>query len=747
MAYQTDLKKLHAITQDDIDDMLTRSVLTNAKKILRQEGVFNAVADGTLLLATVEGTDFEDYEVEISVNDSEIYAKCTCPYEWEGWCKHIGAVLLTWIENRNEFDIIDVEGLNQLDNISDSEQLQEAAPVRSPQDIWIKEYQRLLTHLKIAQLRQIATNRGIALEQKLKELIIEELGIALADQTTTQALVDQLDTLSLELLVNMNLAAPSDYGMPLANLKPLRESNHSQDVIRKKVNELLLQGMLLPFIQRRVTYYVLPRIVRRCLPSLSGIVEPYHEQNATALDVKTRDFATLNQKLYQVWNYIAENVPKRRDISTPDPIESQWTHLEGWTHLPDEIAEIKRRGQFFYTQYQSMTVPASAYQLREPDRKTLCTRLGSSDEEIEFYYILLAEIQAVKGHAGQPINANNTQIQSLLNMPPGSQLIALLQAWQNTTRWSEMDNVRRASDDICVRRNVTFTTYKLTNLYQEWREGRMTVFRFMSLLQENQWISVRSFQKIIFELMPNLAHFLSHTGVWWLESIRRKKQFGATLDDWLASYGRLVIAILEGPLNWLGAVDLGYRNDKLEAIRLTPAGAFVLGRRETLFDQQTDIVLQEAIKLQDDLTASIMPGCAPIELYNLLGDIGQLESATPQHFLYRLTANSVQSQFDQGQSAQTLLAALEDVCPIEIPKSWKCKLEEWQNNYGKLHLYQGMALIELADEYLGQELMVKTLLRKNIIYQFSPRLIAIRPDAVDDLIQEMEKKGYTPRVE
>ena len=61
MAYQTDLKKLYAITQADIDAIMTRSALANAKKLLRQDGVFDAVADRTSLLATVEGDAFEDY--------------------------------------------------------------------------------------------------------------------------------------------------------------------------------------------------------------------------------------------------------------------------------------------------------------------------------------------------------------------------------------------------------------------------------------------------------------------------------------------------------------------------------------------------------------------------------------------------------------------------------------------------------------------------------------------------------------
>ena len=68
-------------------------------------------------------------------------------------------------------------------------------------------------------------------------------------------------------------------------------------------------------------------------------------------------------------------------------------------------------------------------------------------------------------------------------------------------------------------------------------------------------------------------------------------------------------------------------------------------------------------------------------------------------------------------------------------------------NYGQLHLYEDLTLVELADDYVLQELLVSTSLHENLIYTFSPRLVAIHSHAVESLVQEMEKRGYTPRVE
>ena len=94
-----------------------------------------------------------------------------------------------------------------------------------------------------------------------------------------------------------------------------------------------------------------------------------------------------------------------------------------------------------------------------------------------------------------------------------------------------------------------------------------------------------------------------------------------------------------------------------------------------------------------------------------------------------------------------MLARIGSWCDAEIPETWRQRMATWSQNYGKLHVYDDITLIELADDYALQELLSNTSLQEHVIYEFSPRLVAIRPENVDTLIQEMEKRGYTPHVE
>jgi len=57
--------------------------------------VSNLVLRGNQLQADVEGSQYTPYRVGVTFDQGGITsARCTCPYDWGGWCKHIVAVLL-----------------------------------------------------------------------------------------------------------------------------------------------------------------------------------------------------------------------------------------------------------------------------------------------------------------------------------------------------------------------------------------------------------------------------------------------------------------------------------------------------------------------------------------------------------------------------------------------------------------------------------------------------------------------------
>jgi hypothetical protein len=63
-----------------------------------------------------------------------------------------------------------------------------------------------------------------------------------------------------------------------------------------------------------------------------------------------------------------------------------------------------------------------------------------------------------------------------------------------------------------------------------------------------------------------------------------------------------------------------------------------------------------------------------------------------------------------------------------------------------VRIYESPTVIEFSDDFALQELLGSTSLAEQIVYQLSPRLVVIKPEAVEGLMAEMVKKGYTPQI-
>ena len=99
-------------TIDQIRELCTEESYERGQRYLRQGRVTHLERFGNKITAIVSGT--ADYKVTIRVNEKDIEAACTCPYDWGGYCKHIVATLLALSEDYHE---IDKKGEEEEENI------------------------------------------------------------------------------------------------------------------------------------------------------------------------------------------------------------------------------------------------------------------------------------------------------------------------------------------------------------------------------------------------------------------------------------------------------------------------------------------------------------------------------------------------------------------------------------------------------------------------------------------------------
>ena len=681
------------------------------------------------------------------------------------------------------------------------------------------EYSRLLTYLKVEELRTAARRWGVRLAETRKTSIVRQLAAWLSDPDVIRAQMDDLDDLGLQVLTYLHLVLAPDYGMTAdsithgvirhreraqqqaddTDLLPIdtpitgRLPSEHVDAIQKRIALLNQQGLLLPFRQGGIEYYSLPKAVRPCIPSRPKLLADYKQIDS--LIVQEATIGQRIQALYAIWTAIAGGIPgtghplSRQAPPPRHQIENTWAVLQDWNNDPDEISEIEagrfgrsRSGLPRLNRYSSrtldwaLTVCPPPHRLSDGDLAFVREQTGRPAPEIEFSYVLLEALGALSGDPGQPISVHREAMYRFLRASPMAKVHTLWQTWTTNETWSEMESVLRANAPAApyfrLRRSLAAPDFKPANLYAEWKDARQTVLRFLSLLDEDRWVSVDGFLHAVYSVHPDLLHNQTNTSIWRLESPKTGKQFGATIEDWREGHGRFVLAILQGPLYWLGMVRLGYSSAKSptpDAFQLTPTGAFALGKRATLLDtyraersRAPEVPDGTFCTVSDDLTITLLPGHAPVELYDLVHTVGSLVEATPDHFVYRLNASRVLSWAEAvasqsnpptsiSDAIETLIAALSkhSAAPGAQPQvaaSWQRKLRAWGRNYGQLHVYENLTLLELADDYVLQELLVSTSLHEYLVYQFSPHLVAVRDDAVDQLVQEMERRGYTPRV-
>ncbi len=85
------------ITQDQILAKVTKSSFERGDAYFAQGLVESMIRRGNRLFAEVQGSEFKPYEVGVALKGDDFTAACSCPYDWEGYCKHIVAALLTYM--------------------------------------------------------------------------------------------------------------------------------------------------------------------------------------------------------------------------------------------------------------------------------------------------------------------------------------------------------------------------------------------------------------------------------------------------------------------------------------------------------------------------------------------------------------------------------------------------------------------------------------------------------------------------
>jgi uncharacterized Zn finger protein len=95
------------LTEAHIRNLASATSFERGKAYYRDEAVLDPIGQEAHLRALCEGSDYEPYQVGATLGQGGIAeTSCTCPYDHGGICKHIVALLLTYVHTPQAFRFI-----------------------------------------------------------------------------------------------------------------------------------------------------------------------------------------------------------------------------------------------------------------------------------------------------------------------------------------------------------------------------------------------------------------------------------------------------------------------------------------------------------------------------------------------------------------------------------------------------------------------------------------------------------------
>ncbi|PZV10682.1 MAG: hypothetical protein DCF22_16090 [Leptolyngbya sp.] len=89
-----------------IQHQATSNSFSRGEAYYQQGAVADLVQRGNTIYADVEGSEVTPYRVSLQFDSGGITsAGCTCPYDYEGWCKHIVAAALAWVRQPDRVEV------------------------------------------------------------------------------------------------------------------------------------------------------------------------------------------------------------------------------------------------------------------------------------------------------------------------------------------------------------------------------------------------------------------------------------------------------------------------------------------------------------------------------------------------------------------------------------------------------------------------------------------------------------------
>ncbi|MFL5625080.1 MAG: helicase-associated domain-containing protein [Ktedonobacteraceae bacterium] len=383
---------------------------------------------------------------------------------------------------------------------------------------------------------------------------------------------------------------------------------------------------------------------------------------------------------------------------------------------------------------------------------------------------LLRLADIVHKDADNPAYLRSLSNAAHLLLGPGNEEVArdLFELWLTQPGYDELYELQE--EGLRLRCRTTPLNHPLLRpgeLEAENREARQTLVALIAQAPLNQWISFPAFARFIYRLNPTFLQKrqrLFPSPHWWLEQEEGRPLQPTQLSDWMHAEGHYLARLLRGPLHWWGISDLALgREGRLLAFRLTPLAGLLLngieGRAPHAEEALTELAQGSIPGVNEETggllevaeSGELLVSCtrAAWSLIALIEDFAECAGVRGNSLCYRIAPRSLIEALRNGKQPGRLLLMLRHLAEQEGPGAGSlphllAQIERWIASYGKVRLYTGVSLLEVADTPVMRELAATTSVEEQIVQTITPTRMILKKQGTERLIEELKRRGQVP---
>jgi hypothetical protein len=613
----------------------------------------------------------------------------------------------------------------------------------------VREMLLWLEQMSVQELRALSERYQLSRTGKRKSELVDGLLPLLSDKESIFATLARLPIAAQALLELVYLLAEED-GLTERELLRALLAWYGPAMARGQkaaLDQLCDQGLLFLVDSPTPTKYQLPQIVRACLGPTTKDLAAYDSDRLAIAAIEEsapnaipETVESLCLRFQQEHDAISAALEARLASGAAAP------HGTG-TSASDKLLDAAAAGR----------TPESAlgdalyvsFELGERDERRIglaaAAALGKPDDEmIPFLVELMLELGLVT-LAPDGLFVNDLALERYQSQSESRRLQALLTTWLAQRSVQDLGRTLGRWPELMIKRHIRARDLSADLISGDLGVLRRFLTRLIGLLQADTWYEIDSLLDAIHEIWSVLP--LSNMGTSgdprWMPFDPALPARATATQAWSSTYGRIVQSMLR-PLAWLSCIRVAFVDNIPEAISITGIGRFLLGQHARTGAQTEDL---RPLTVGDDLSVRVQLGRVDADVHDRLSRFAELVEAESDLFRYRITPHQLSVAVESGIQLDEIVTFLEQISGSAMPSMAQERISRWFKSYGSVRLYQGLTAIEFADDFALNELLKTTSLERAIIHRLSPRLVVIDPAAVDGLVDEMQRKGFTPKLE